>query len=63
MTLLEFSARWIEINVDTELYPEMAVFVQQFVDLLIQQNHSGASEQLVLKYFITLMDQYDLGDR
>ena len=57
MNLLEFSEIWIDENVDDELYTTMRV--RQLVDLLIQQNHSGASSVLVLKYFFDLMEDYN----
>jgi len=59
MNLLEFSEIWIDENVDDELYTTMPERVRQLVDLLIQQNHSGASSVLVLKYFFDLMEDYN----
>ena len=59
MKLLEFSENWINDCVDDELYPSMPDDVRQLVDLFIQQNHSGASSVLVLKYFFDLMEDYN----
>lgn len=59
MNLLEFSEQWINENVYDELYTTMPDNVRQFVDLFIQQSHSGASGSLVLKYFFDLMEDYN----
>lgn len=59
MGLLEFSEKWIEENVNTELFnTKMKDAVRQVIDLFIQQKHSGASMSMMLWYVYRLMEDY-----